>query len=324
MSQQPWGTAPQPGPVPEPASGQAENIPVGEQGVPSQPERPGPPAYGHPGQPTPPYGHPSQPGQYTPPPYGQPGQPAPPPGYPCPGPPTPPPASGFNVLALVALLLAVVGAPTAFLPDVNFIGWLLLGISVVLSVVALALRGQKKGLAIASLSLSMAGALSSGVFWGLMAISDNAAPVESPISEQQSTLGSISDPLPLGSPIELEDWTYTILDVETDSGVVASEMDASGNYFETAEPGQRWVVMTYSITNKGEASAYPAEIVTAMVSPDDEDLGIDLPRYVLDDTSLLPAGESRVLSVAFLIPEGSDPLVRVTPSVFQDPVYLRF
>lgn len=286
MSQQPWGTAPQSGPVPESASN------------PGQPQQDAPPAYGQPGRPATPA-------------TGNPGQPT-------------PPASGVDVLALVSLLFAAMGTIVAFLPGVNFIGWLLLGIGLVLSVVALALPGQKKGLAIASLSLSMAGALFSGVLWGLMTIDEKDAAVEPPTSEQQSTLGSISDPLPLGSPIELEDWTYTIQDVETDPGVVASEMAASGNYFETAEPGQRWVVMTYSITNKGEASAYPAEVVTAMVSADDEDVSAHLPRYVLDDTSLLPAGDTRVLSIAFLIPEDSDPLIRVTPSVFQDQVYLRF
>ncbi|MCS5498096.1 DUF4352 domain-containing protein [Cnuibacter physcomitrellae] len=229
------------------------------------------------------------------------------------------------MLALVALLHAVMGTLVAFLPGVNFLGWLLLGIGIVLSVVALALPGQRKGLAIVSLSVSMAGALFSALLFGVLAMSPSGPTSnEPPVGAQESTPGSISDPLPLGSPIELEDWTYTITDVETDPSIVAAEMEASGNYFETAEPGQRWVVMTYSITNEGDASAYPAEIVTAMVSPDDEDVSAHLPRYVLDDTSLLPAGESRVLSIAFLIPEDSDPLLRVTPYVFQDPVYLRF
>ncbi|QJU55276.1 DUF4190 domain-containing protein [Herbiconiux sp. KACC 21604] len=248
---------------------------------------------------------------------------------------TPPPADPvgkprLNVVGLVSLLVAIAGIAFAVVPAVAPVGWVLIVVGLVLGIVAMSLRSRSRGLAIAGLAVSALGIVVAGVVIVVSLIGSAPtfpSPFPSASASREETpdatpSGSIDDPLPLGTPIELAGWTYTIDDLVTNPATVEAQMSESGNYFVPAEAGQRYVVMGYSITNDGDDPAYPMEVPTALVSPDDDDLSIDLPRYVIDDTDLLPPGDTRMLSVAFLIPDDSQPLLRVTQNIVADPVYV--
>ena len=273
-----------------------------------------------------------------------PSTPVPPSAQPTAGPPTPTPiGSGSgrrpNPPGMAALVLAVAGTGCSLVTSAAVplapLGWGLLVVALVLAIVALVLPGRGRGFAIAGLGMSIVGMMIAGAVIVVSLVDAGLTPPETvppPATSKQSeeqgqqqngeAAGTLDDPFPLGTPIAIPGWTYTIEDVEVAPETVAAQMTASGEYFVPLQPGQRYIVMTYTITNDGTAAAYPAEIVTEPVTSGDEKLNLDLARYVLDDTSLLPPGESRVLSVAFLIPEQSDPLLRVTPNIVADPVYV--
>ncbi|UJP09379.1 DUF5067 domain-containing protein [Microbacterium sp. KUDC0406] len=75
----------------------------------------------------------------------------------------PQPAPGaskkLNVLALVALITAVVGFIFACVPGALIVGWVLLPIAFVLSIVSLFLKGDKKWMGIVGLILSIVGTI---------------------------------------------------------------------------------------------------------------------------------------------------------------------
>lgn len=69
------------------------------------------------------------------------------------------PAKASNTLGLVALIVAAVGAVFACIPGALIIGWILLPVGFILSIVALVQRGKKKGLALTGLILSVVGTI---------------------------------------------------------------------------------------------------------------------------------------------------------------------
>lgn len=95
-----------------------------------------------------------------------PGQPTPPAApYSAPPPaavaaPTDPAAPGKkNVVALIAVIVAVVGFVFACIPGALIVGWILLPIAFVLSIVSLFLKGERKWMGIAGLAVSIVGTI---------------------------------------------------------------------------------------------------------------------------------------------------------------------
>ena len=80
-----------------------------------------------------------------------------------------PASSGPNVLGFVALALAVVGFIFACIPFVQFVGWILLPIAFVLSIVALFLTGRKWP-AIAGLIVSVVGGIVGAIIFAFVAL----------------------------------------------------------------------------------------------------------------------------------------------------------
>lgn len=74
-----------------------------------------------------------------------------------------PPSSGVgkarNTLALVALVVAVLGTVFALIHGAMIVGWILLPIAFVLSIVALVQHGKPKGVAVAALVVSIVGTI---------------------------------------------------------------------------------------------------------------------------------------------------------------------
>ena len=64
-----------------------------------------------------------------------------------------------NVLALIALIMAVVGFIFACIPGALIVGWVLLPIAFVLSIVSLFLKGSRKWMGVVGLVLSIIGTI---------------------------------------------------------------------------------------------------------------------------------------------------------------------
>lgn len=72
-------------------------------------------------------------------------------------PPPPPPGKQRNTVGLIALITALVGFLFACIPGALIVGWILLPIAFVLSIVGLALSGKPKGTSIAAIIVSIVG-----------------------------------------------------------------------------------------------------------------------------------------------------------------------
>src|SRR5690625_3535675 len=64
-----------------------------------------------------------------------------------------------NTVGIIALITAIVGAIFAMIPGALILGWVLLPIAFILSIVALFLNDQKRGQGIAALIISIVGTL---------------------------------------------------------------------------------------------------------------------------------------------------------------------
>lgn len=232
-------------------------------------------------------GQPGYPGQQ---PYpGQPGQPGQP-GAPGQGPYGPPQGPREpkqpNLVGLIGFIVAIVGFIVACIPPVVWVSWILLPAALVLGIVALCLKGKKKGLGIAALGISVVGAIVSAVvffvslamMFGQVVSDSSNLPDLSELEEEwgdaqlpEATEGTPVDPadaLPLGTPIEAGDWTYTINSVDFDAvDEIAAESSVNGS----PEAGMTYILVNvtseYSGSGSGEGQAAPS-LFLSFVDPD--------------------------------------------------------
>src|SRR5699024_8636442 len=88
----------------------------------------------------------------------------------------PQPAKQKNVVGIIALIVAIVGFIFACIPGALIVGWVLLPIAFILSLVSLFLKGKKKGTGIAGLIISVVGTIVGViVFFALAASAVNDA-----------------------------------------------------------------------------------------------------------------------------------------------------
>lgn len=98
------------------------------------------------------------------------------------------PKKKLNTLALVAMIAAIVGFIFACIPGALIVGWILLPIAFILSIVSLFLKGDKKWFGIVGLVVAIIGTVVGFVvfFAGLAAAVDDAFGDESPLASQSS------------------------------------------------------------------------------------------------------------------------------------------
>ncbi|MFP5290673.1 MAG: hypothetical protein ACLGH5_06790 [Actinomycetes bacterium] len=163
-----------------------------------------------------------------------------------------------NTIGLVALILAVVGALMAIVPATNGFSWLILLAALVLAIIGLTRKGQKKGTSIAALILSV-------VFWlisvvvgiGVIAAGVSES-IESPpvASEPDSAPATEPDPDEGSEPAEepAADVAGVGDSVTTDSGVAVTLASIENgvlppNDFIVSEVRGTLVAVTMSMTN---------------------------------------------------------------------------
>lgn len=295
-------------------------------------------------------------------PYGTPGTPGAPnqaypgaaPSYPGSGAPAYPGAYGggpaepkkLNIVALISAIVAAVGFIFACIPGALFIGWILLPIAFVLSIVSLFLKGDKKWLGFVGLGLSILGTIAGFiVFFAVLANSFDQAfggnddtTVTQPSDEAEdegstdegtteedpsATEGSRENPYPLGSEISNSDWTVVVNSVNPDGNAVVS---AANQFNEPAPAGSHYEIVNLTVTYKGADSSYAAEVmVDAVLSSGSVVSSYDALVVLEDDLGYdeLYAGGTVTGSIAFLVPDGDTYLLRVAPGILADEVFIK-
>lgn len=250
------------------------------------------------------------------------------------------PPTKLNVLALVAAIVAVVGFIFACIPGALILGWVLLPIAFVLSIVSLFLKGDKKWLGIVGLILSIVGSIVGVlVFIGVVAASVDSAfsggdttvtqpeseDAEEPAEEQpaEAEQGGRENPFPLGSEVSNSDWTVVINSVNPDGNPVVS---AANQFNEAAPAGSHYEIVNYTVTYTGAESSYAAEVTVDLVTSAGNVINGYDNLVVLSDGfgfDELFTGAAVTGSQAFLVPDGETYVIRVSPGILADEVFIK-
>lgn len=174
------------------------------------------------------------------------------------------PRGGMNVVGLIALVIAVLGFIFACVPGALIIGWVLLPIAFVLSLVSLFLQGKSKWMGITALGLSVVGTLVGVLVFIFLVGSafDDAFNRDEPTVTQPGAsasadgpqaagpgAGTRADPYPLGSTIESGDWRVVVNSVEPDAN---SSVQAENPYNDAPASGKQYMMVNYSVTYLGK------------------------------------------------------------------------
>ena len=145
---------------------------------------------------------------------------------------TPPPKKkSRNVVGLIALITAIVGTIFAVIPGALILGWILLPVAFILSIVSLFLKHQKRGQGIAALIISILGTIIGAiVFFAVVATAvdesfNDDVEIQSPVEGGESVVdedaaaddgeeGTRGNPLDLGTTITESDWEVTVNSVD--------------------------------------------------------------------------------------------------------------
>ena len=261
-----------------------------------------------------------------------------------------PPATKPHPLGWVALALAVVGFVFACIPGALIVGWVLLPIAFVLAIVGFFLKG-KKWPVITALVLSVVGTVVGFVVF-LTVVSDSVdeafgdsdvtvsprAPEESladdesagsddaPAPEQEDAAadpGTRENPVPLGTVVSGDDFDVTISSVQLD----ATDAVMAANQFNEAPPeGSTYALINATVTYTGEESGFALEVTIDYVTSSGEVLAsydtfavAPEPQLGLDE---LYNGGTTTGNVVIAVPAGDTGLIRVTPGLFADEVFV--
>lgn len=274
------------------------------------------------------------------------------------GPPPPPAGSGpsvrpskqRNVIAIVALIAAVLGFIFAVLEGAYLIGWILLPIAFVLSLVALFQRDKPKKLAVAALIITIIGTLAGVIAFVTTigkAIDDaftetttepveqqpadeppaeeepaGGDPAEEPAEEPGGDQGTRANPYPLGTTLANDDWEVTVNSFTPDA---TAEVMAENQFNDEPEAGHTYALANLTVTYLGEDSGTPFEITVAYVTAggnvvhtyDHSALGPD----ELPDNELY-TGASATGNVVLHVPEGDAGLLRINAGLLADEVFV--
>ncbi|MGP5507168.1 DUF4352 domain-containing protein, partial [Corynebacterium flavescens] len=168
-----------------------------------------------------------------------------------------------NIFAIVALICAVAGVGISFLNGGLVVGWLLLIIALILSVVSLTIGKKKRGVAIVALIVSVGGfTIAPLAFIALVRWSDeqnqrnNAFDFDyseqAQATEETATArpqSSRENPLPMGSTIEDENWSVTINSVNFDGDYVIMAENAANS---APDPGKQYILVNITVTLKAD------------------------------------------------------------------------
>lgn len=216
------------------------------------------------------------------------------------------PAPVKNTIGLVALIIAVIGFIFACIPGALIVGWILLPVSFILAIVALAQKGKKKGTGIAALILAVVGTIVGVIVFVVVAagaISDGldeelgsdeatvvddqeAAPEDGdiaqdePVDEPADELAeepAAQEPEPSGPEGTRADPLPFDAQIETDDWVVRftsfdsdanAEVAAANMFNDEPTAGTQWIIVEAEATYTGDDSGNTFELTFDYVSAD--------------------------------------------------------
>lgn len=260
----------------------------------------------------------------------------------------PPAQKGRNTIGLIALIVAAVGFVFACIPGALIIGWILLPIAFILSILSLFQKGKGKGVGIAALIVSIVGTIVGAiVFFAVVVASVNeafedttsvdvgqveeqapaedagAAPADEPAEEPATAEGTRDNPVPVGTSISSDEWTVTV-DAHNPAG---NDIVAAANQFnEPAPAGSHYEIVTYTVTYTGDDSGMALMVGLDLVTAGGNVIDSSDSLASLEDSigfDELFNGASTTGSTAFLVPDGESVLIRVTPGMFADEVFVQ-
>lgn len=274
-------------------------------------------------------------------------------------PPQPPEKKQANVVGLIALIVGVIGFIFACIPGALIIGWIMLPIAFVLSLVGLFLPRKTKWSSITALIVSVVGTIvgvlvfffvivgavdesfggsDSSVVENDAAVTDEAdgAAGASTVDNggsapsgdadvAMSEAGARENPAALGTTVTGDEWEVTVVDFNADAN---EDVLAANMFNEPAAEGNKYVVATVDVTFLGEASDDPSwsldvEYVTEsgnVVGGYDNDAVA--PEPTLNEIGEMYTGASGTGNIVFEVPEEDSGLLRVAPGMIADHVFV--
>lgn len=258
------------------------------------------------------------------------------------------------MIGLIALIVAVVGFVFACIPGALIIGWILLPIAFVLSIVGLLLPQRAKWSAITALVVSVVGTVvgmlvfffvivdavdeSFGGSESVVGDADAAAEdAEASTTEHENAAsygendsemneaGSRENPAALGTTVYGGDWEVTVVefDSKADEKVLAANM-----FNESASAGNKYVVAEVDVTYVGEGSddpswavdvEYVSEAGNVIAGYDNDAVA---PEPAMYDIGEMYTGASGTGNIVFEVPEDDNGLLRVSPGMIADHVFV--
>jgi hypothetical protein len=253
----------------------------------------------------------------------------------------PAPRKQRNVLGIIALVVAVLGFIFACIPGALIIGWVLLPIAFILGIVSLFFKGKGKGLGIAAIILSIVGTIVGVVVFtsvvssavddalggtdsSVQAPNDTAAPAEGTGEGEpaDAVQGTRDNPAAIGSTITAEEWTAVVNSYTADGNPVV----AATEFNEPAPAGSHYEIVNYTVTFNGAESGYASDVAVDVVTSGGNVINSYDNFVVLDDSFGLDElfnGASATGSAAFVVPDGETVLVRVSPGIVADEVFVK-
>lgn len=263
-------------------------------------------------------------GPYAAAPYGT----APAPGaVPPPGP--VPEQAGPNVLGIVALVIAAIGFVFACIPFVQVVGWILLPIAFILSIVALFLKGPKWP-AITGLILSIVGAVVGAVVAAIVAFNVFGLLVDSGVIEEEIREGieeEFGTPVPTESappeatesgPVQGLPFGETLAWEDGVSMTVSAPEPFTPSDLAVGADQAVNVVFTLTITNDSSENVQPI-VVSTLSSGDTEasrilDVGAEGGQVGIPPTTPIVPGDSITWQEAWSVADVGSLTMRTAPS----------
>lgn len=199
-----------------------------------------------------------------------------------------------NTMAIVAFAVAVIGFIFACIPGALIVGWILLPIAFLLSIISFFMKG-KKGFGIAALIISVVGTIVGlFVFFALAANAvDDALGGDSSVERPEgsagatdsganSDLGSRENPLPIGTKITQGDWAVTINSVNLNA---TDQVMAENSFNDAPEPGMQYMLVNLTAEYIGNDPQGSSPLTTINYVKSD---GTTIDSYSSDSIAVAP------------------------------------
>lgn len=281
---------------------------------------------------------------------GYPGQGYAAPGYAAPGYPVTPADDGAkkkpSILGWIALGVAALGFIFACIPGALVVGWVLLPIGFILSIVAFFIKGAKWP-AIVALALAVVGTIVGVIVFFAVIVtsaqnafddyesstgqsqsdssddSSDTADEADTSDEDSSEDASRENPLPLGTTVSGSEYDVTVNTVTLNA---TDTVLAENSFNEAPETGYEYIIVNVSVTYTGSDSGFAALASVDYVTSGGEVVNTYDTFAVGPEPSLgleeLYNGATATGNIVLSIPTGDAGVLRVTPGILEDEVFV--